>query len=122
MTLLAMGVELLDVSHCSLPRKDWSLGTLACLIKNNTRPLGGQSKAGTFLPDAETAILHVFPIDFTETPEMLERLKKDRCRIREAVARSKIGKTALVVSPVDGTALRVAPVVNCVSAMPGRRT
>lgn len=60
------------------------------------------------MPDVVTAILHVFPIDFTETPEMLARLKNERA-CQSSVARSKIMQSASEVRPINRVAAKVSP-------------
>lgn len=55
--------------------------------------------------------LHVFFLDIVETPEQLARLAvEDTPGLRRArEARSKIGRTAQNITPIDAVAWRVAP-------------
>lgn len=86
----------------------WSDGTLACWLKNNrTLRANGPRPQGT--DDVVTAVLHVFPISYSETPEGLARIREDRTKIKSSAARSKISKTVEVISPVDRVAMMVAP-------------
>lgn len=58
--------------------------------------------------DFVTAIFHVGFIFIEETPEQVERLRKDDAEFASSVARSKIGSTTLSnVTPVDRVAKRV---------------
>lgn len=62
----------------------WSDGTLACWLKNNrTLRANGPRPQGT--DDVVTAVLHVFPISYSETPEGLARIREDRTKIKSSV-------------------------------------
>lgn len=57
---------------------------------------------------AVTAVLHVFPLNYTETPEGLERIRRDAATLKSQVARSKVSKTNEVIHAIDRVAARVA--------------
>lgn len=89
-------------------KNNWSDGTLACWLKNHARLYAnGPRPQGT--DDVTTAILHVFPINYTETPEGLARIREDRTRLTSKVARSKVSDTNEVIHPVNRVAARVVP-------------
>jgi len=101
--------ELMKIARKKAPERQFE-DTLFCWLKNQA----GDWEVGARLPDndAATAVLHVFPIDFHETPEMLARLKNDRPSPQPSVARSKVSRTQEVIAPVDSVAGRVAKVLS----------
>lgn len=60
-------------------------------------------------PDAVTAVLHVFPLNYTESPEGLARVREDRTQLTSSTARSKVSGTNDVIHPVNRVAARVVP-------------
>jgi hypothetical protein len=84
----------------------WSDGTLAVWLKNRA-----SLKSGVYFEPEEvvTAVLHCFPINYTETPEGLARIRNDKTTLASSVARSKVGTTNEVIHPIDSVAARVAP-------------
>lgn len=54
-------------------------------------------------------LFHVFGIDYSETPAMINRLKTEK-KSPSRVARSKISETNLKINPIDSIALKVCPI------------
>lgn len=76
-------------------------------IKSRLAERGAFKPCGLHEDDAQTARLHVFFLTLDETPEMLSRLPEGT-PIASQVARSKISKTPLKISPIYLTAQTVS--------------
>ena len=99
------------------PVGEWSDGTLVAWFQRrlseggllHSRALAEQRPEELSF---ETCRFHIGFLNFEETPEMLERLRKDEPPEREdeaPVARSQIFVTNQVVQPIDSVAYKVAP-------------
>lgn len=93
----------------SRSNEPWSESTWLMWFKNRLAHHGYFHHSGRYQIPGSTAVLHVFLLYVEETPEMLERLRKEKTTEEAKPARSRITDTLEVITPIDATAARVVP-------------
>lgn len=118
------GVECDEATAAWLCRKfdEWEKKTGECRWKSTTtgyvmwtrnrlteRGAFHVRDGGTYHDDRVCCDLHVFFLFIDETDEMIANLKNETAKALYQEARSRVFKTAQILTPIDKTAQRVAP-------------
>lgn len=97
---------LLKCQDCTSLNMGWSQESWDCWLRNRAEPFRPPVR-GSYTPQYVTCLLHLGFTYIYETPEQLARLRVKEPDQEPKPARSKIGKTARRIRPVDRVAGRV---------------
>lgn len=92
------------------PEDNWSEATWKIWIKQRLMFLGFFAPTGkSEEDDYRVGTFHIFSLSHHESDEELARLPEGIGRAKNLLARSKVGKTVEIITPIDKLAARVAP-------------
>ena len=99
--------DLIDICKLSKKYNGWSDSSWDGWLRNRIPSHVWPRTCKPIPVEFTTAVLHVFFIWIEENDVMLSNLRRKEPATPDSVARSKIGKTPLVIAPIDSLAARV---------------